>query len=62
MNTVGYPGVALPGTVSASCSPTTSSTKVGYVSIQASVVQQQAAAVVQKLNQVGFSCLVVKLP
>lgn len=51
MNTVGYPGVALPGTVSASCSPTTSSTKVGYVSIQASVVQQQAAAVVQKLNQ-----------
>ncbi|XP_048494488.1 protein RIK isoform X2 [Beta vulgaris subsp. vulgaris] len=39
------------GTVSASCSPTTSSTKVGYVSIQASVVQQQAAAVVQKLNQ-----------
>lgn len=51
MSTVGCSGISLPGTVSASCAPSTSSAKVGYVSIQASIVQQQAAAVVQKLNQ-----------
>uniref|UniRef100_A0A803LSI9 Protein RIK n=1 Tax=Chenopodium quinoa TaxID=63459 RepID=A0A803LSI9_CHEQI len=48
MNTVGCSGISLPGAVSASCAASTSSTKASYVSIQASV-QQQAAAVVQKL-------------
>ncbi|KAL2898455.1 Protein RIK, partial [Bienertia sinuspersici] len=49
--TVGCPGVSLSGAVPASCPPTSSSMKAGYVSIQASAMQQQAAAVLQKVNQ-----------
>ncbi|CAO2816374.1 unnamed protein product [Amaranthus hypochondriacus] len=51
MSTVGSPGVSPPGAFSSSCAPSTSLVKVANVSIQSPVVQQQAAAVVQKLNQ-----------
>ncbi|XP_057521716.1 protein RIK isoform X2 [Amaranthus tricolor] len=51
MSTVGSPGVSPPGAFSSSCAPSTSLMKVANVSIQSPLVQQQAAAVVQKLNQ-----------
>lgn len=60
MSTVGSPGVSPPGAFSSSCAPSTSLVKVANVSIQSPVVQQQAAAVVQKLNQVR--CVVVGIP
>ncbi|XP_056695305.1 protein RIK isoform X3 [Spinacia oleracea] len=51
MSTVGCSGISLPGAVSGSCTPSTSSMKVGCVNIQASVVQHHAAALVHRLTQ-----------